>query len=136
MKYSGARIRSARPRGVYVAAGVGAVVVVLIAIALFLPLVGFLVATTASTAGLIPFPAITVTLVTLLCAVLVTGLLVVAALRRHAWLSWTLAVLAMLVALGATAFPLFAVAAGSADRAADIGPILADLWQRVTAAIG
>ncbi len=121
-----------RPRGVYIATGVGAGLVAIIALALYLPLVGFLAATTASTAGLVPFPVGSVTGVTLLGVVLVVGALFLAVTRRRAWLSWTLAVIAVLIAFAVTVFPLIAVAVGSADRASDIVPLLIDLWQRVT----
>lgn len=46
-------------------------------------------------------------------------------------MSWTLAIIAVLVALTVTVCPLVAVAVGSADRASDIAPLLTDLWQRV-----
>jgi hypothetical protein len=121
-----------RPRGVYVATGVGAALTAIIALALYLPLVGFLAATTASTAGLVPFPFASVTGVTLLGLVIVVGALLLAVTRRRPWMSWTLAILAVLVALAVTVFPLIAVAVGSADRASDIVPIVIDLWQRVT----
>ncbi|MCM3614120.1 MFS transporter permease [Microbacterium enclense] len=121
-----------RPRGVYIATGVGTALTAIIGLALFLPLVGFLAATTASTAGLVPFPVAAVTGVTLLGIVLVVGALLLAVTRRRPWLSWTLAVIAVLVALAVTVFPLVAVAVGSADRASDIVPLITDLWQRVT----
>lgn len=123
---------SRRPRGVYVATGVGAALTAIIALALYLPLVGFLAATTASTAGLVPFPFASVTGVTLLGLVIVAGALLLAVTRRRPWMSWTLAIIAVLVALAVTVFPLIAVAVGSADRASDIVPIVTDLWQRVT----
>lgn len=121
-----------RPRGVYIATGVGAAVTAIIALALYLPLVGFLAATTASTAGLVPFPFASVTGVTLLGLVIVVGALLLAVTRRRPWLSWTLAVVAVLVTLAVTVFPLIAVAVGSADRASDIVPLITDLWQRLT----
>ncbi|WP_285138479.1 MFS transporter permease [Microbacterium sp. lyk4-40-TSB-66] len=121
-----------RPRGVYIATGVGAAVTAIIALALYLPLVGFLAATTASTAGLVPFPFASVIGVTLLGLVIVAGALLLAVTRRRPWMSWTLAVIAIVVALAVTVFPLIAVAVGSADRASDIVPIITDLWQRVT----
>jgi magnesium-transporting ATPase (P-type) len=121
-----------RPRGVYIATGVGAALAAIIGLALYLPLVGFLAATTASTAGLVPFPVASVTGVTLLGILIVVGALLLAVTRRRPWLSWTLAVIAVLVALAVTVFPLIAVAVGSADRASDIVPLITDLWQRVT----
>lgn len=42
------------------------------------------------------------------------------------------AVVVVLVALAVTAFPVIAVAAGSAERVSDVGPLVVDLWQRVT----
>lgn len=120
------------PRGVLIATGAGAVVAAIIALALYLPLVGFLAATTASTAGLVAFPVGSVTLVTLLALVVVVGALLLALTRRRVWLAWTLAIIAVLVALAATVYPLIAVAVGSADRASDVVPLVIDLWQRVT----
>lgn len=126
------RVFVRRPRGVYIATGVGAVVVVLIAVGLFLPLAGFLAATTASTAGLVPFPVLSVTGVTLLGIVLVAGALLLALTRRRPAAAGVWSVLAVLIALAVTVFPLVAVAVGSADRAADIGPIISDLWGRLS----
>ncbi len=127
------RITTARrARGVLLATGVGAGLIVLIALGLFLPLVGFLAGATASTAGLIPFPALSVTLVTLVGAVLVAGLLLLALTRRRTGVAIVWVALAVLVALAVTVFPLGAVASGSAERASDIAPILADLWSRLT----
>lgn len=130
MRVSSSRAR--RPRGVYIATGVGAALTAIIALALYLPLVGFLAATTASTAGLVPFPFAGVVGVTLLGLVVVAGALLLAVTRRRPWMSWTLAIIAVLVALAVTVFPLIAVAVGSADRASDIVPLLIDLWQRIT----
>lgn len=126
------RVLARRPRGVYIATGVGAALAAIIALALYLPLVGFLAATTATTAGLVPFPVAGVTGVTLLGILIVVGALLLAVTRRRPWLSWTLAVIAVVVAIAVTVFPLIAVAVGSADRASDIVPLITDLWQRVT----
>ncbi|MDF2994034.1 MAG: permease of the major facilitator superfamily [Microbacterium sp.] len=127
------RITTARrPRGVLVMTGGGAVVVALIALGLFLPLVGFLAGTTASTAGLIPFPALSVTLVALLGLVLVAGSLLITLTRRRTGVAIVWAVLAVLVALTVTVFPLVAVASGSAERASDVVPLVGELWNRLT----
>jgi len=127
------RITTARrPRGVFVATGIGAGLVVLIALGLFLPLVGFLAGTTASTAGLIPFPALSVTLVTLAGAVVVAGLLLLALTRRRTGFAIVWVVLAVVVALAVAVFPLVAVASGSAERASDVAPLIGELWGRLT----
>lgn len=127
------RITTARrTRGVFIATGVGAGIVVLIALGLFLPLVGFLAGATASTAGLIPFPALSVTLVTLVGVVIVAGLLLLALTRRRTGVAIVWVVLAVLVALAVTVFPLVAVASGSAERASDVAPLIGELWGRLT----
>lgn len=131
MRKSYSRASARRPRGVLIATGVGAAVSVLIGVGLFLPLTGFLAATTASSAGLIPFPALSVTVVTLIGILLVLGSLLSALTRRRPGAAWAFAVLAILLALGVTVFPLAAVIVGSADRAADIGPLIAELWARI-----
>ncbi|MFF0911658.1 MFS transporter permease [Microbacterium enclense] len=116
----------------FIAAGVGVVLAVLIGLGLFLPLTGFLAATTAGTAGLIPFPVASVTVVALLGILLVAGALLLALTRRRAGSAWVFAALAVLLSLAVTVYPLVAVAVGSADRAADIGPLIVDLWIRLT----
>ncbi|KTS70271.1 MFS transporter permease [Microbacterium testaceum] len=127
------RITTARrTRGVFIATGVGAGIVVLIALGLFLPLLGFLAGATASTAGLIPFPALSVTLVTLVGVVIVAGLLLLALTRRRTGVAIVWVVLAVLVALAVTVFPLVAVASGSAERASDVAPLIGELWGRLT----
>lgn len=130
------RITTARrTRGVFIATGVGAGIIVLIALGLFLPLVGFLAGTTASTAGLIPFPALSVTLVTLVGVVIVAGLLLLALTRRRTGVAIVWVVLAVLVALAVTVFPLVAVASGSAERASDVAPLIGELWGRLTGGV-
>jgi hypothetical protein len=119
-----------RSRGGWVASGVGLVAVLLLAFAAFLPLVGFLVGITGTTAGLVPFPFLRVTLATLVGAVVVLALLLLAVTRRHGATSWVVVVLALLVAVGVTVFPLVAVAIGSADRAGDVWPVVSGLWSR------
>ncbi len=127
------RITTARrTRGVFIATGVGAGIVVLIALGLFLPLLGFFAGATASTAGLIPFPALSVTLVTLVGVVIVAGLLLLALTRRRTGVAIVWVVLAVLVALAVTVFPLVAVASGSAERASDVAPLIGELWGRLT----
>lgn len=121
-----------RPRGVLVTAGTGTVLVVVIAAGLFLPLVGFLAGATASTVGLVPFPGLSVTLVSLLGVVVCAGLLLAALTRRRTATAIVWTVLAVVVALAVTVFPVVAVVTGSAERASDLAPIIGDLWGRLT----
>jgi hypothetical protein len=126
------RERPPRARGVWIATVVGVLVVLLVFTAGFLPLVGFLGGVTATTAGLVPFPVIRVTLVTVLGGLVVLGLLVLAVTRRRTVAAWIPVVLAVLVTIGVTVYPLVTVAVGSADRAGDVWPIITDLVRRVT----
>ncbi|WP_267424726.1 MULTISPECIES: MFS transporter permease [unclassified Curtobacterium] len=126
------RERPPRARGVWIATGVGVLVVLLVVTAGFLPLVGFLGGVTATTVGLVPFPFVRVTLVTVLGGLVVLGLLVLAVTRRRTVAAWVPVVLAVLVTLAVTVYPLVAVAVGSADRAGDVWPIITDLVRRVT----
>ena len=126
------RERPPRARGVWIATVVGVLVVLLVFTAGFLPLVGFLGGVTATTAGLVPFPVIRVTLVTVLGGLVVLGLLVLAVTRRRTVAAWIPVVLAVLVTLAVTVYPLVTVAVGSADRAGDVWPIITDLVRRVT----
>lgn len=126
------RERPPRARGVWIATVVGVLVVLLVFTAGFLPLVGFLGGVTATTAGLVPFPVIRVTLVTVLGGLVVLGLLVLAVTRRRSVAAWIPVVLAVLVTLAVTVYPLVTVAVGSADRAGDVWPIITDLVRRVT----
>jgi len=126
------RERPPRARGVWIATVVGVLVVLLVVTAGFLPLVGFLGGVTATTAGLVPFPFVRVTLVTVLGGLVVLGLLVLAVTRRRTVAAWVPVVLAVLVTIAVTVYPLVAVAVGSADRAGDVWPIITDLVRRVT----
>jgi hypothetical protein len=126
------RERPPRARGVWIATVVGVLVVLLVFTGGFLPLVGFLGGVTATTVGLVPFPFVRVTLVTVVGGLVVLGLLVLAVTRRRAVAARVPVVLAVLVTLAVTVYPLVAVAVGSADRAGDVWPIITDLVQRVT----
>ena len=128
----GTATRRPRPRGVWIASGIGIVLVLAVALGAYLPLVGFLGGVTATTAGLVPFPFIRITLVTLLGVVVVLALLLWALTRRHTVTSVLAIVLAVLVSLAVTAYPVVTIAIASADRAGDVWPIITDLWQRFT----
>lgn len=126
------KLRRPRPRGVWIAGGIGVVLVLGTLLGAFLPLVGFLGGVTANTAGLVPFPFIRVTIVALLGAVVVLGLLLLAFTRRHTTTATIAVVVAVLVSIAVTAVPVVLVAVGSADRAGDVWPIVTELWNRFT----
>lgn len=126
------KVRRPRPRGVWIASGIGVVLVLGTLLGAFLPLVGFLGGVTATTAGLVPFPFVRVTIVALLGAVVVLALLLLAFTRRHTTTATIAVVLAVLVSIAVTAVPVVLVAVGSADRAGDVWPIVTELWNRFT----
>lgn len=126
------RTRRPRPRGVWVAGGIGVLLVLGTLLGAYLPLVGFLGSVTATTAGLVPFPVVRVAVLTVLGAVVVLALLLLAFTRRHTTTATIAVVLAVLVSIGVTAVPVVLVAVGSADRAGDVWPVVAQLWQRFT----
>lgn len=128
----GIAARRPRPRGVWITSGIGIVLVLALALGAYLPLVGFLGGVTATTAGLVPFPFIRITLVTLLGVVVVLALLLWALTRRHTVTSVFAVVLAVVVSLAVTAYPVVTIAIASADRAGDVWPIITELWQRFT----
>lgn len=133
--WSGSRrtkVRRPRPRGVWIAGGIGIVLVLGTVLGAFLPLVGFLGGVTATTAGLVPFPFVRVTITAVLGAVVVLALLLLAFTRRHTVTATIAVVLAVLVSIAVTAVPVVLVAAGSADRAGDVWPIVTELWRRFT----
>lgn len=119
-----------RSRRSTAAALTGAGVIALIALLGFLPLVGFLAGATATTAGLVPFPALRVSTVTLVGLLVIAALLVASATRRRAAAAWALSVGAMVAAIIVTVFPLVAVIVGSVDRAGDLGVVVRELLQR------
>ena len=98
--------RLVRSRQSLIAAVTGTAVVVLVALGLFLPLAGLLIGVTASSAGLVPFPGLSVTAVTLVGIVGVAALLLFAVTRRRPASAWAAAVFAVLVSLAVTAFPV------------------------------
>ncbi|WIB76929.1 MFS transporter permease [Curtobacterium sp. MCPF17_002] len=126
------KLRRPRPHGVWIAGGIGVVLVLGTALGAFLPLVGFLGAVTATTSGLVPFPFVRVTLIAIAGSVIVLGLLTLAVTRRHTATAVSAVVLAVLVSIAVTLVPIVLVAIGSADRAGDVWPIVAELWARFT----
>lgn len=112
-------------------AAIGAGIVVVFTLVVYLPLVGFLGGATASTAGIVPFPVVSVTVVTFVGAATIAGLLALALTRRRSGVAWALVALAVVVALAVTAFPLVAVVIGSAQRIGEIGPVISALWQQL-----
>ncbi|MEW1706384.1 MFS transporter permease [Microbacterium sp. NPDC089190] len=119
-----------RSRRSTAAALTGAGVVAVIALLGFFPLVGFLAGATASTAGLVPFPAVSVWLVTLVGLLVTIALLAASATRRRAPAAWAFSATAVVVAVVVTAFPLIAVIVGSVERAGDLGSVVEQLVQR------
>lgn len=114
-----------------VAAGVGAVLVVLTGLLVLGPVLG-LVGAAASAGPLLSIPVGSITAVVVLGYLLALGLLVAAALSRLAVASWTLVVVAWLVSLAVSVWPIIATADQAVDRGRDIWPWIQQLVQQVS----
>jgi hypothetical protein len=115
----------------FVAAVVGAVLVVLTGLLVLGPVLG-LVGAAASAGPVLSVPVGSITAVVVLGFLLALGLLVAAALSRPKVAAWTLAVVAWLVSLVVSVWPIIATANQAVDRARDIWPWIVQLVQQVT----
>ncbi|PWJ54450.1 hypothetical protein SAMN06264364_107146 [Quadrisphaera granulorum] len=131
MSYSSrslAQRRAIPPR--FVAAGVGLVLVVASGLLVLAPVLG-LVGAAASAGPVLSVPVGSITAVVVLGYLLALGLLVAAAVSRQTLLAWTLAVVAWLVSLAASVWPIIATADQAVDRVRDIWPWIMQLVQQV-----
>lgn len=110
----------------YVAAAVGAVLVLANGLLVLGPVLGLVGA--ASGVGpvfQVPYGAIVVAIVVgFLVAV---GCVLLAAIARRAWLSWVLVVAAWIASLIGSTWPIVATASAAVDRVGDVIPFIADL---------
>lgn len=115
----------------FVAAAVGAVLVVLTGLLVLGPVLG-LVGAAASAGPLLSIPVGSITAVVVLGYLLALGLLAGAAVSRHAPVAWALAVVAWLVSLAVSVWPIIATADQAVDRGRDIWPWIQQLVQQVS----
>lgn len=118
------------PSGRLVAVLVGAVLVVGNGVLVLGPVVG-LVGAAAAAGPALDVPAASSTVVVVLGYVVAAALLVGAWASRRTWSAWTLAVLAWLVSLAVSLWPLVATANAAVDRVGDIWPWISELVRSV-----
>jgi len=117
--------------GPLVAVAVGAVLVVLTAAFVLLPVLG-LVGAAAGTGPVVDVPVIGSAVGVLLGLVLALVLLVGGWRSRRTAVAWVLAVLAWLVSLAGCLWPLVATASAAADRARDVWPTVLEIVRSVS----
>lgn len=119
------------PSGRLVAVLVGAVLVLGNGFLVLGPVVG-LVGAAAAAGPVLDVPAASSTVVVVLGYVVAVALLVGAWASRRTWSAWTLAVLAWLVSLVVSLWPLVATANAAVDRVGDIWPWISELVRSVS----
>lgn len=128
---SGSRLRgSGTPRNTWVALIVGVIGVLLIAGVVLGPVIGLIAAADGATGTALDVPVGRIVLALLIALVVVIALLVAAARSRRTPVPWIFVALAGLVALGASVYPLIAVAFSAVDQARDVVPFIQDLIAR------
>ncbi|MBM7411877.1 putative Tic20 family protein [Clavibacter michiganensis] len=124
-------VRRRRPRAVWAATLTGAIVSAVVVVVALLPVLGFIGAADAATAGQLDVP---VTLIALGVGVsLVVGvvMLVISARTRDGRVAWIAAVSAVVATLVGSAWPLVATTIASVDQVQDAIPFVQDLIGRV-----
>lgn len=113
---------SARPTAVRAALVVAVLGVLLVVGTVVVPVWGVIGSADAASAGALDVPVGRIVLVTLLGLVLVAALGVGLARTYSAGVAWALTVVAVLVALAAGIYPLFATASSALDQGRDFVP--------------
>jgi len=117
--------------GSLVAVAVGAVLVVLDAVLVLVPVLG-LVAAAAGTGPVVDVPVVSSAVGVLLGFALALVLLVAGWRSRRTAVAWVLAVLAWLAALAGSLWPLVATGFAAADRARDVWPTVLEIVRSVS----
>jgi len=130
VRVRGASTRRPRPRGVWIALAVGVVLLLVVVGAVTVPVLGLIAAADASTAGVLDVPVGQIVVALLLGTVVTLALLAAVVPTRRTWVAVTLVVLALLVAVVASVWPLFAVALAGVDQAQDVWPFVQGLVTR------
>ncbi|WP_233550074.1 hypothetical protein [Clavibacter lycopersici] len=123
-----------RPRATRAAAVTGLVVAAVVVVAVLLPVLGFIGAADAATAGQLDVPVTLIALgvgVSLLVALVTLG---IAARTRDGRVAWIAAVSTVVATLVGSTWPLVATSIASVDQVQDAIPFVQDLIGRVLGA--
>lgn len=127
---TGHRRLGGRPRGVWVALGVG-VLGVVVSVVVLISVIGLIGSGEGVTGGMLRVPVGKITLVVVLGYLITLALLVLTATSRSLVRAWVSAVIACVVSLIVSVYPLVATATAAVSQAHQVLPFIADLIHRV-----
>ncbi|WP_236688717.1 hypothetical protein [Clavibacter michiganensis] len=124
-------VRRRRPRAVWAATLTGAIVSAVVVVVVLLPVLGFIGAADAATAGQLDVPVTLIALGVGVSLVVAVVMLVISTRTRDGRVAWIAAVSAVVATLVGSAWPLFATTIASVDQVQDAIPFVQDLVGRV-----
>ncbi|AWF97325.1 hypothetical protein BEH61_02270 [Clavibacter michiganensis subsp. insidiosus] len=124
-------MRRRRPRAVWAATLTGAIVSAVVVVVVLLPVLGFIGAADAATAGQLDVPVTLIALGVGVSLVVAVVMLVISTRTRDGRVAWIAAVSAVVATLVGSAWPLFATTIASVDQVQDAIPFVQDLVGRV-----
>lgn len=124
-------VRRRRPRAVWAATLTGAIVSAVVVVMVLLPVLGFIGAADAATAGQLDVPVTLIALGVGVSLVVAVVMLVISTRTRDGRVAWIAAVSAVVATLVGSAWPLVATTIASVDQVQDAIPFVQDLVGRV-----
>ncbi|MFC3294702.1 hypothetical protein [Clavibacter michiganensis] len=124
-------VRRRRPRAVWAATLTGAIVSAVVVVVVLLPVLGFIGAADAATAGQLDVPVTLIALGVGVSLVVAVVMLVISTRTRDGRVAWIAAVSAVVATLVGSAWPLVATTIASVDQVQDAIPFVQDLVGRV-----
>ncbi|OUE18099.1 hypothetical protein BFL34_02852 [Clavibacter michiganensis] len=124
-------VRRRRPRAVWAATLTGAIVSAVVAVGVLLPVLAFIGAADAATAGQLDVPVTLIALGVGVSLVVAVVMLVISARTRDGRVAWIAAVSSVVATLVGSAWPLVATTIASVDQVQDAIPFVQDLVGRV-----
>jgi hypothetical protein len=124
-------VRRRRPRAVRAATLTGAIVSAVVVVGVLLPVLGFIGAADAATAGQLDVPVTLIALGVGVSLVVAVVMLVISTRTRDGRVAWIAAVSAVVATLVGSAWPLVATTIASVDQVQDAIPFVQDLVGRV-----
>ncbi|AWG02586.1 hypothetical protein BEH62_13385 [Clavibacter michiganensis subsp. insidiosus] len=124
-------MRRRRPRAVWAATLTGAIVSAVVVVVVLLPVLGFIGAADAATAGQLDVPVTLIALGVGVSLVVAVVMLVISTRTRDGRVAWIAAVSAVVATLVGSAWPLVATTIASVDQVQDAIPFVQDLVGRV-----
>jgi hypothetical protein len=121
-----------KPRAAWIALATGAVLSLVVVVAVLLPVLGLIGAADGTTAGTLDVPVGAIVLSIVISYAVGLAFLALAFVSRNSALAWVAAVAAVIATLIGSVWPLIATGFASVDQAKDVIPFIQDLIARVT----